>query len=190
MISMNISYKANIDREENTHYKSLVEQLMHDGKIDDKHLLMLDANDIANVIYLSVLYHSDMASLVESHKKEIEVKYKKQHSAYFTGHYKYLNGPHNDCHCALCNTADDPVNPMPIMNAEIKTMMNGFYATTKWRFSSIKNIDKPFGMLSFDTRMSIAKSIGLNTLINNGLDELPSFEMTFQEYNEREKAKQ
>lgn len=55
MIDRKSTYNKNIDREENSHYRKMVEGLVNDGKLDDKHRLFLDTDDIVNIITLALL---------------------------------------------------------------------------------------------------------------------------------------
>lgn len=55
MIYLSKSYKENISIPENKHYASLIDNLIKNGVIGEKYLLLLSTDDIANIVILSVL---------------------------------------------------------------------------------------------------------------------------------------
>lgn len=64
MIQVKKSYQENISSEENKYYERLIQHAVAFGTIEDKHQILLQSSDVANIFMLMILYLQDR-SVVE-----------------------------------------------------------------------------------------------------------------------------
>jgi hypothetical protein len=167
MINRDKSYEENISADENKHYSMFVDKLISGEEFEPKHKLLLEADDIYNIVFLSILYVVD-----KKRKSELEKEERERARKIYFGH-KTIVKQHgleiSFCYCDICNG-----------NNALEEFESGWLKRSYIK-SIIKRVSDLFGTLDFEHRKTLVFALGINLIMDLKIDEAETFDDTLNE---------